>query len=131
MIGNEKIYGKLIEESEKREDIDMIIVGREEKEPWRFGVLEIEGNSLKAIVEKPAKGEEPSNMVNAGIYWFSPKIFELIKKVGKSERGEFEITDAIQELAFNGKAGFISLEGKYFDIGTKEELEEAEKEFRN
>jgi len=112
-------------------EFDAVVVGREVRDPWRFGVLELEGNKVKRIIEKPTVGEEPSKIVNTGIYWFSPKVFGLAANVEKSERGELEITDALNEIAAEGRLGFEKCEGKCLDIGTLEELKEAEKELRN
>ena len=118
------VFLEAVEESQ--EGFDAVVVGREVRDPWRFGVLKIEGERVLEVVEKPAIGEEPSNVINAGIYWFSPKIFSAIDKTEKSERGEFEITDSINILAKEGKVGLVRYKGKCIDIGTVEDLKAAE-----
>ena len=140
VIAESGIYQGLVEEFKEKEgnvfeegvedldgEFDAVIVGREVKDPWRFGVLKLEDGKVLDIVEKPAVGEEPSNWISAGIYWFSPKIFELIAQVGKSERGEYEITDSLKKLALESRLGFKKYEGKCIDISNVEELKEAEK----
>ena len=58
-----------------------------------YGVVELKGNNIIKIYEKM---EKPfSNSINAGIYHFNKRIFDFIKKTGKSIREEYEITDSI------------------------------------
>ncbi len=112
----------------ERDSLGAIVVGREVKDPWRFGVMKIEEGRLVEIVEKPTIGEQPSNVINAGIYWFSPRIFDAIERTGKSERNEFEITDSLNELAKKNKVLVIKYKGRCLDIGTVENLKSAERE---
>jgi len=61
-----------------------------------YGIVETKGKKIVKIYEKT---EEPfSNVINAGIYHFSKKIFNYIRKTDKSPRGEYEITDSINLL---------------------------------
>ena len=64
--------------------------------PEEFGVLTIEGGKVTEINEKPAKPK--SNLINAGIYKLNESIFAVIEKLAQTERGEYEITDALSEL---------------------------------
>lgn len=125
--GKEKsVFMESVEGAE--EPVKAIVVGREVKDPWRFGAMKIEGGRLVEIVEKPAIGTEPSNVINAGIYWFSPKIFDIIEGTERSERNEFEITDSLNQLAKENKVLVIKYGGRCLDIGTVEDLKSAEKE---
>ena len=83
----------------------------------RFGVVNSKNGKLISIIEKGMSGEA---MINAGQYVFSDKIFGSIKKVGKSERGEYEITDALQAISEN--VGVIEYEGFWKDIGSPWDL---------
>jgi UDP-N-acetylglucosamine diphosphorylase/glucosamine-1-phosphate N-acetyltransferase len=65
-------------------------------DPRGLGVVELDKNKVKRIIEKPRKPK--SNLINAGIYVFSPKIFDAVDKTPLSPRGEYEITDAIEIL---------------------------------
>jgi len=78
----------------------------------RFGTVNSKKGKLISIVEKGVTGE---GMINVGQYVFSPKIFDSIKKVGKSPRGEYEITDALQAMADDVEV--IEYEGFWKDIG--------------
>ena len=61
--------------------------------PENFGVLDTSGGEIISIVEKP--DNPPSNLVNIGCYLVKQRFFELLENVEISERGEYEITDAL------------------------------------
>ena len=82
---------------------DTLMVLTEVEDPSAFGVVEIDDGNVKNIVEKPKKGEAPSNLVNTGIYIFNKDIFDKIKKTELSERGEYEITDSLSMQIEDGK----------------------------
>lgn len=105
---------------------EAVVALREEEHPERYGVALVSGKRLKCIVEKPKEGIG-SNLVNTGCYAFSQKIFPALEAVKISQRGEFELTDAINAIAAKGKAGFALHRGKCLDIGTIEDLEKAGK----
>jgi dTDP-glucose pyrophosphorylase len=109
----------------RQEKNDALLVAREEKHPELYGVIKTEKNSVKELIEKPIKAE--SNLVNSGIYKFSPKIFEAIKKTKKSKRGEIELTEAINKLiTMKGKVEFIKTSSGITDIGSIQDLKKAE-----
>ncbi|MCL1970677.1 MAG: sugar phosphate nucleotidyltransferase [Candidatus Bathyarchaeota archaeon] len=96
--------------------------------PENYGVLELtEGKKLKRIIEKPAAGVTSSNLVNAGIYVFSKKVFKKLENVKKSIRGEWELTDALTMLASDNKTVLIEkLENDaWFDVGRPWDLLDA------
>jgi dTDP-glucose pyrophosphorylase len=73
--------------------------------------------------EKPKPGEPTSPWYNAGIYAFRPSIFEFIAKLERSPRGEFELTDAIRNLALAGnKVQALELAGDWADVRDPEIL---------
>lgn len=76
------------------------VLAKKVDDPSRFGVLLLEGGKVKKIIEKPK--EFVSDLANTGLYVLSEEIFGKIKNVKKSSRNEYELTDAISELA--GKA---------------------------
>ncbi len=71
------------------------ILVQEVENPSQFGVVVAENNLVKEVVEKPK--EFVSNLANTGMYVFDRKIFDI--RLQKTERGEFEITDFVTELA--------------------------------
>jgi len=113
------------EKNKKR--FDAVVAARKVSDVSKFGRIIEEKGIVKKIIEK--SGEKKPGLINAGLWWFSPKIFSEIKKTKKSPRGEFEITDSAKLFIEKNRLGCFPLEGDCFDIGTIEELEKAEKEF--
>jgi bifunctional UDP-N-acetylglucosamine pyrophosphorylase/glucosamine-1-phosphate N-acetyltransferase len=68
----------------------------EVKDPRGLGIVELAGNKVVSIHEKSKN--PPTLMANAGLYLFTPEIFDVIAKTEKSPRGEYEITDSLQIL---------------------------------
>jgi len=98
------------------------------EKPESYGIIELaDANRVKRIVEKPAAGEAPSNLANAGLYVFSAEVFKEIKQVKASVRGEWELTDALSLLAEGGKAVLAAEISKadWLDIGRPWDLLEA------
>ena len=77
------------------------ILVKKVENPNLFGVVLEKNNILVGIVEKPQRFI--SNLVNTGLYKLDKKIFSIIKKLKKSTRNEYELTDAIKELAKSEK----------------------------
>ena len=73
--------------------------------------------------EKPKPGEPTSPWYNAGLYAFRPNIFDFTAKLKPSPRGEYELTDAIRELAQSGKkVQALVLTGNWADVRDPEVL---------
>jgi UDP-N-acetylglucosamine diphosphorylase / glucose-1-phosphate thymidylyltransferase / UDP-N-acetylgalactosamine diphosphorylase / glucosamine-1-phosphate N-acetyltransferase / galactosamine-1-phosphate N-acetyltransferase len=78
---------------------------------------------LVDLREKPKPGEPTSPWYNAGLYAFRPSIFEFIAKLKPSPRGEYELTDAIRDLARSGKkVKALELTGEWADVRDPEML---------
>jgi len=90
-----------------------------------FGVVLVKGGMVVDIVEKPKKFV--SNLVNAGMYCFGLEVFEVLKKLKKSERGEYEVTDAIKVLAEQGKMHYEEVKGFWIPVSEPRQIAEAEK----
>lgn len=75
--------------------------------------------------EKPQPGEPTSPWYNAGVYTFRPSVFDFTAKLDRSPRGEYELTDAIRELAQSSKrVQVIELQGDWADVRDPEVLAE-------
>ena len=95
---------------------DAVITVKEVENPSDFGVIEISGERVTKIIEKPEV--PPTDLANAGIYLFDDSIFDFIDKTTLSERGELEITDSLQMLIDSGaNVGYEILEHDWIDVG--------------
>ncbi len=129
MNGDVVVEKELIKGLAHRDEFDLsdaIVVGREVNDPWRYGVMELSEERLEKIVEKPEFSSTSSKIINAGIYRFNEKIFDEIGKVKISKRGEYEIVDAINALAKDGKVMVKVYGGFCIDIGDEDDLKSAE-----
>jgi len=93
--------------------------------PQQFGVAELTGDGkVRRLVEKPP--EPRSNLALVGVYMFDSSIFESVRRIKPSARGELEITDAIQDLIDRGKDVHPHLvRGWWKDTGKLEDVLEA------
>lgn len=123
------LISDLIDGYRKENAISMLVL-TEVDDPSSFGVVELNGNRIVRIVEKPKKEEAPSNLINAGIYLFDDQIFDAIDQTPKSERGEYEITDSLQ-LQMNEDGNVVGLRStnKWIDIGRPWELLDVNEHF--
>jgi len=100
---------------------DAQILLAEVKNPSQFGVVKIEENRILKIIEKPKN--PPSNLAVIGVYFLTPKIFEIIKQLKPSWRGELEITEALQLLMDNGlQIDHDYVTGWWKDTGTPKDI---------
>lgn len=80
---------------------------------------------LTDLREKPQPGEPTSPWYNAGVYTFRPSIFEFTARLERSPRGEYELTDAIRDLALSGRrVQCLELTGEWADVRDPEVLAE-------
>lgn len=93
------------------------------EDPSAFGVAELEGNRIRRFIEKPAKGEALSNLINAGAYVLEPKVFDYIP-AGRPISLEREV---FPKIAQEGKLFSYKTEGLWIDIGKPKEYLEANK----
>jgi glucose-1-phosphate thymidylyltransferase len=99
------------------------IMLKEVSDPGRFGVAAFEGNRIIGIDEKPSV--PASNYAVIGIYMYDRKVFDFIKTLKPSQRGELEITDVNNYYLEEGKLEWDILEGWWSDAGTFESLQYA------
>jgi glucose-1-phosphate thymidylyltransferase len=92
-------------------------------DPQRFGVPELEGERVLLIEEKPLRPKSEYAVV--GIYMYDARVFEVIRTLKPSGRGELEITDVNNNYIERGEMSWHELEGWWSDAGTFESLRHA------
>ena len=94
------------------------------RNPQDFGVAELSGGQVVRVTEKPK--EPKSDLAVIGIYMFDHNVFEAVRNIKPSARGELEITDTIQYLITSGFAVAPQvITGWWIDTGKKDDLLEA------
>jgi glucose-1-phosphate thymidylyltransferase len=107
----------------KRQGRGAKIMLKQVHDPQRFGVATLKGDKVVSIVEKPKQPQ--SDLAVIGIYMYDPRVFEIIKTLEPSERGELEITDVNNWYIRDGSMTFEKLDGWWTDAGTFESLHKA------
>ncbi len=99
------------------------ILLREVSDPHRFGVAELADGKIISIEEKPRKPK--SNYAVIGIYFYDAAVYDIIRTLKPSARGELEITHVNDAYISKGQMAFDILEGWWTDAGTFESLARA------
>ncbi|MGB9677990.1 MAG: sugar phosphate nucleotidyltransferase [Candidatus Ratteibacteria bacterium] len=115
----EKSIKKEVEIFEKQKKGARILLKEVEK-PERFGVAEIKDEKIIRIIEKPKI--PPSNLIVTGIYMYDSQVFDIIRTLKPSERGELEITDVNNKYLQMGQLTYGILDGWWTDAGTFDSL---------
>jgi glucose-1-phosphate thymidylyltransferase len=131
MLGDNVFQGNLSavvqRQRERRVDGAFLVEEVSESEASRYGVcVTNDYGEITSVVEKP--DQPPSNLVMTGFYTLSPAIFEACHLVQPSDRGEYELSDAISLLMESGRTiDAIPLDGWRIDVGYPEDRDEAER----
>jgi glucose-1-phosphate thymidylyltransferase len=128
------VLGDNIFQDNIKEDISTFTSGakiflKEVTDAHRFGVAELEGNKVIGIEEKPKNPK--SNLAVTGLYIYDSKVFNVIKTLKPSGRGELEITDVNNYYINKNVMGYKVLDGFWSDAGTFESLFRASELVRN
>jgi UTP--glucose-1-phosphate uridylyltransferase len=124
--GESKTLARMVEVFESRHASCVVAVEEVPREETRhYGIVQVEAGEkgchrVLNLVEKPAPDKAPSNLAIAGRYVFSPLIFDLLRRVPADQKGEIQLTDAIQLLCEEGKrviAVVLPKDEKRYDIG--------------
>ena len=115
----EKNIRKAVEAFEMQKEGAKILL-KEVPDPQRFGVPELKGDQVVRIEEKPKKPK--SRYAVIGIYLYDAMVFDMIKNLKPSQRGELEITDVNNRYIEKGVMTWDILEGWWTDAGTFESL---------
>ena len=115
----EKNIRKAVENFQKQKEGAKILL-KEVPDPQRFGVPELKGDRIVRIEEKPEKPRSQYAVI--GIYLYDQEVFNFIKTLKPSDRGELEITDVNNQYIEKGLMTWDILEGWWTDAGTFESL---------
>ena len=135
-IGNEPFYmsfGDIITTPDNYPELiefyrcdpcDILLTLAHVEDPYRGAAVYVDEDwKVERIVEKPPQGESTTNWNNAGIFVFTPEIFKFTANLRKSERGEYELTDAIRAvMSQDYRVKGFPLQGYWGDIGTPEDV---------
>jgi len=115
----EKNIRTAVETFERQKEGAMIML-KEVPDPQRFGVPALKGDKIIKIEEKPQTPQSPYAVT--GIYMYDNRVFDIIKALKPSGRGELEITDVNNAYIERGQLAWEILEGWWTDAGTFESL---------
>jgi glucose-1-phosphate thymidylyltransferase len=112
---------------EARADAAFLVEEVPYEDASRYGVCDTNDyGEIVEVVEKP--DEPPSNLVMTGFYTFTPEIFHACHLVQPSDRGEYELSDAVDLLIQSGRTiDAIRMDGWRIDVGYPEDRDEAER----
>ena len=96
------------------------IMLKEVDDPWRFGVAEISDDKIIKIIEKP--DPPTSRLAVTGLYFYSGDVFEIIRRLRPSARGELEITDVNNAYIATSNLTYEIVKGEWTDAGTFDSL---------
>ena len=99
------------------------------EEARKMGVAIMQGEKIIGFVEKPK--DPPSNWTSIGVYMYTPHVFEVIKTLKPSARGELEITDLHNHYLQRQTLESSKITGDWLDAGSFDELARANNEVRN
>lgn len=118
VLGDNLIERNIIEAKEDflRQESGARLLLKEVPDPERFGVVELSGDKIVRIIEKPVN--PPSNYAVSGIYFYDSSVFDKIERCAPSNRGELEITDVNNFYIEEGTLRYSHLHGWWTDAGT-------------
>ncbi len=118
ILGDNIIENNVIRQKEafeiQKEGAKIII--KKVPRPEHFGVPELIGDKVVSIEEKPKKPKSEYAVI--GIYMYDYRVFDVIKTLERSERGELEITDVNNYYIRNGLMTYETIDGWWIDAGS-------------
>ena len=123
ILGDNIFEQSLVDPIRNYNEMGAQILLKEVDDPHRFGVAEIDGSRIASIEEKP--DEPKSNYAVTGVYMYDNKVFDYIRNLEPSDRGELEITDVNNYYIKNSAMIYSILEGWWTDAGTPQSYKRA------
>lgn len=122
VLGDNIIQGniRLAADAYREQGVGAKILLKRVPDPQRFGVPQLDGKRVVRIEEKPAQPKSEYAVI--GIYMYDARVFEIIRTLKPSGRGELEITDVNNAYIERGEMTWDELDGWWSDAGTFESL---------
>lgn len=122
ILGDNIIQGNILKAADeyRQQEQGAKILLKQVPDPQRFGVPKLDGNRVMQIEEKPLQPKSEYAVV--GIYMYDANVFDIIRTLRPSGRGELEITDVNNAYIDRGDMTWDELEGWWSDAGTFESL---------
>jgi glucose-1-phosphate thymidylyltransferase len=112
-----------------KEDARILLYETTREEAMKAGVAVMEGERVAKLIEKPK--DPPTNWVSIGVYMFNSGVFDIIRTLKPSARGELEITDIHNRYIAHNALAASKISGEWLDAGTIDELARANELVRN
>ncbi|HTH51859.1 MAG TPA: sugar phosphate nucleotidyltransferase [Pyrinomonadaceae bacterium] len=122
VLGDNVIEGNICDavDAFRRQETGARILLKKVPDPQRFGVPQLDGDRVVRIEEKPA--EPKSEFAVTGIYLYDAAVFDIVRGLVPSDRGELEITDVNNAYIDRGLMTWQELDGWWTDAGTFDSL---------
>lgn len=105
------------------EDARILLYETTPEEAKKMGVAVLDGEKVTQLIEKPVN--PPSHWASIGVYFFKPSVFDIIRTLKPSKRGELEITDIHNTYIERGTLAASKISGEWLDAGSVDELTRA------
>jgi glucose-1-phosphate thymidylyltransferase len=116
-------YVKAFEEG--KEEARILLYETTAEEARKMGVAELDGEKVINLIEKPPN--PPSNWASIGVYFLTKGVFDIIRTLKPSGRGELEVTDIHNAYIRKGTLAASKITGEWLDAGSFDELSRANK----
>lgn len=113
--GDRVVEAQIVEtlRHDSADDVALMAVTSSDQ-PSEFGVVDIDGDAVRSVTEKPSVHATTSNIINAGIYRFGMDVFDVLRETEAT--GELRVTDALQQLAEAGEVRAVTYDGPWLDV---------------
>lgn len=128
MLGDNVVLGDVSDKVSLGNSSAKILL-KQVDEPTAYGVASVEDESVVSLQEKPSNPE--SDLAVIGLYMYDSSVFDIIRDLDPSDRGEYEITDVNKAYVQRGELAYEEIDNEWFDAGTPEGLFQASRAARD
>ncbi|MBI4905052.1 MAG: NTP transferase domain-containing protein [Acidobacteria bacterium] len=109
------------------EAADGVLGAKYVDDPWQGAAIYVEDERVVRVIEKPPRGTSLTHWNSAGLYVFRSVLFDELRTVPLSVRGEYELTSAVEQLIAHGRTlRLYGVQEGWLDVGRPEDLQKAE-----